>query len=120
MVLVFGMVVVGCDEDNTGYQLEYYKITSSTYNNRPSGVTAEEHLSYVKRASGTGNKINYWTTSYDSLEKKILEVSGYYSISASFKTAIQEQYATVSYSGPGLWNPNSDYWFFYINNNNNK
>ena len=119
-IALIGFSMIGCDMENTGFQLEWYKITSETYNNRPTGVSAGEQLSYVKNSTGTGSKNTFWSSNYNQLEEKLLEVSGALSISSELKAAIQGNYETTAYSSPGLWNIFSDYWFFYIENNNNK
>ena len=120
VVAIIGFLMISCDIENTGYQMEYYQITSTTYNNSPTGVSASEHLSYVKNATGTGGKNTYWSNKYDQLEKKILEVSGASSISSGLKESIQGNYETPIYSSPGYFNSQSGYWFFFIENNNNK
>ena len=117
MVLALGMTVVGCvDHDNTGFQVEYYEITSAILGNRPSGVTPEAHLSYVKRASGNNKKGDVWLSSYEAVEKKIREEGGISSISDASKTAILGQYTSVVYTN-AIFSPEM---FFYIKNNYHK
>jgi hypothetical protein len=106
--------------DNTGYRMEYYEITSLAWENRPSDASPSEQLTYVKTRTGTGSKKTYWTSSFDNLLEKLKEVSGHLTISKDLEDSIKAQYITTAWSSPGLFNPTSGYWFFHIENNNNK
>jgi hypothetical protein len=118
LVCLLVLNFVGCDMENTGYQLEYYKITSSTYSNRPSDATNQEQLSYAKNAAGTGSKGTYWSSSFDGLKDKLLEITGALSVSNDIVSSINGQHITTVWYSPGLLSSKQDYWFFYIENNN--
>jgi uncharacterized lipoprotein YehR (DUF1307 family) len=114
-VIVFSMA--GCDM-NTGYQIEYYIITSSTYNNRPSDATHAEKLSYIKNSSGVGKKSTYQCSDEKGLRDFFTEKLGYLSDLDSVIQQINQQEVSTFWYSPGLFSISSDYWFFYIENRN--
>jgi hypothetical protein len=117
LVTILVLSFIGCDMD-TGYQVEYYKITGSTYDSRPSDASDSAQLSYAKNANGSGGKNTFWVGTYDKLEEKLLEITGAYSITDELKNKIKSQYITTIWYQPGLFQ--NDYWFFYIENNEYK
>ena len=118
IVAIIGFSMTACDMENTGYLVEYYEITSSTYSALSSINTADEQLKYVKNATGASKKRNFWTTSFDAFKDKIYEISGA-SLTSDISSRIQGQYITALRTSPGLINWDKGYWFFYIQNNNN-
>jgi uncharacterized lipoprotein YehR (DUF1307 family) len=115
-VIVFSMV--GCNMEDTGYQVEYYIITSSTYNNRPSNATHAETLNYVKNSSGVGKKSTYWCSNEQGLRDFFTEKLGYISNLDSMIQQINQQEVSAWWHIPGLLSTSRDYWFFYIENRN--
>jgi len=120
LVCLTALNFIGCDMENTGYQVETYVITYSTYSNRPSGVTDNEALSYVKDASGTVSKGNRWHSNIDGVKDYLTETLGNLSNLNEVVSWIESDYTTVIWFSPGLFSPTQDYYFFYVENNNNK
>jgi|TergutMp193P3_1026864.scaffolds.fasta_scaffold179536_1 hypothetical protein len=125
-IIVFIAVIVlsmaGCDMENRGYQTYYYEITAATYNSRPTGtgVSYDEHLSYVKNAAGTKSGQKHWSAGIDNTREYLSDKMGIVSNLDEIISWIEGQYVTVFYKAPGFLNFGKPYMFFYIENNNLK
>ena len=99
----------------TGYKVEYYVITPSIYNNRPSNVTPEEALDYVKNL--TSGKHTYWCGSENGLRKFFTEKIEYISNLDEIIDYINSTSSSALWYKPGLLATVDEYYFFYVKNN---
>ncbi|MBP3562336.1 MAG: hypothetical protein J6J67_07545 [Treponema sp.] len=115
VIVGLGFSLSSCNMDITGYKVEYYVITPSIYNNRPSDVTPEEALDYVKNL--TSGKHTYWCGSENELREFFTEKIGYISNLDEVIDDINNNSTSVRWYKPGLLSTVDDYYFFYVKNN---
>jgi len=117
-VAIIKFSFIGCGDST--YQMEYYSITNatSTYvegratSGQLSQEAKKELLTYVKNASGTGNKITYDANSVGDIVNRITEVAG--APRSDTAAVIESQRITIVWTPPHSGN----HWFFYITNRN--
>jgi hypothetical protein len=120
LILFFGIIIYGCDVDDSGYKIQTYKITYSTYTNRPAGITDDKALSYVKNAYGTVSEGSVWHSRINGVKDLLTEKLGYLSNMNEVLGWIESDYTTVIWFSPGLLSTVQDNYFFYVENNNQK
>ena len=115
--VVAGLAIslIGCNMNENGYKIEYYVITPSIYNNRPSGMTPEEALEYVKNL--TSGKHTYWCNSETYLREFFTEKLGYISNLDEIIDYINNNSTSALWYKPGLLSTIDDCYFFYVSNN---
>ena len=115
VIVGLGFSLSSCNMDTTGYKVEYYVITPSIYNNRPSNVTPEEALDYVKNL--TSGKHTYWCGSENGLRKFFTEKIEYISNLDEIIDYINSTSSSALWYKPGLLATVDEYYFFYVKNN---
>lgn len=117
VIVGLGFSLSSCNMDETGYKIQYYVITPSIYNNRPSGVTPEEALDYVKNSAQRGKRGSFWSKNENRVREFFTEKLGYISNLDEVIDDINNNSTSVRWYKPGLLSTVDDYYFFYVKNN---
>lgn len=114
--VIVGIVffLVGCNM--SGYRVQWFKINSSIYADRPSNATADEHLQYIEVSTSQNNV--YFASDEDGLREFFTEKCGYLSNLDDVMQQITEKKVSIFYYAPGILSTVEDYYFFYVENNN--
>ena len=113
LLVIFG--IMGCSL-LSDYEIRRFTINASIYQNRPSNVTTEEHLEYIKGYKD--RDAIHWLSNEEQLRDYFYESCGYISNMDEIIQEILVNKTCAFYYAPGLLSSVDDYYFFYVTNNN--